>query len=193
MSNHTDDWTDLKKVWRAQPDDREMYNRYRTQVQREKRRLQFEMGAEVLLSLLSAAIFAWWAAEADGVSRLTFIILSAFAVAMPIVTFFMRRTLWRAQTDTVASHRMFLRRRARLGLTFARIGYIGGPAGVAAGFLLAGQLEVRVTGTDGITALVLACLALTVMCWWSLSEAGKWRLTLEQLDAYKEEDLDADR
>jgi hypothetical protein len=44
-----------------------------------------------------------------------------------------------------------------------------------------------------MTAVVLACLALTAMvCWWLL-EARKWRRTLQKLDSYEEHDLDADR
>lgn len=193
MSHPTDDWTELQQAWHAQADERGMYERYRARIQREKRRLLYEVGAEVLVSAVSAAIFAWWAAEADGGRRLTFGVLSVFAMTTPIVTFLMRRNLWRAQTETLSSHRMFLRRRARLGLTFSRMAYIGGPAGVALGLLLAGPLGVRVTGTENRTALILACVGLIAMWCWALLEARKWRLTLQKLDAYKEDDLDADR
>jgi hypothetical protein len=190
MSNHFDDWTELQTVWREQPNDREMYNRYILQIMREKRRLQYEMGAEVLLSLISAAIFTWWAYEADAIRRMTFILLAVFSITVPIATFFMRRSLWRAQTDTFASHRIFLYRRARLGLTLARIGLVSGPVGIALGFFLAGTLGLRVTGTDDTMVLILAGAALTAMYYWSITEARKWRLTLKRLDAYREDGFD---
>lgn len=193
MSDHADDWADLQRAWHAQPADRGAYDRDRHLIQREKRRLQYEMGAELLLSLACAATFAWWASETDGAHRWTLAVLSACAVTTPVVTFLMRRSLWRARVDTLASHRVFLRRRARLGLTMARIGYIGGPAGVVLGFLLASQLGVRLAGTTSMAAVVLACLALTAMCCWWLLEARKWRRTLQTLDSYEEHDLDADR
>lgn len=193
MSDHADDWADLQKAWHAQPADRGAYDRDRHLIQREKRRLQYEMVAELLLSLACAVIFAWWASETDGTRRWTFVVFSAAAVTTPLVTFFMRRSLWRARVDTLASHRVFLRRRARLGLTMARIGYVGGPAGVVLGFLLASQLGVRPADPTNMTAVVLACLALTAMvCWWLL-EARKWRRTLQKLDSYEEHDLDAER
>ena len=193
MSDHADDWADLQKAWRAQPDDHGTHDGDRHLVRREKRRLQYEMSAELLLSLICAAIFAWWASEADGVHRWTFVVFSISAVTTPVVTFFMRQSLWRARVDTLASHRVFLRRRARLGLTLARIGYVGGPAGVVLGFLLASQFGVRPADPTNMTAVVLACLALTAMvCWWLL-EARKWRRTLQKLDSYEEHDLDADR
>lgn len=192
MSDHADDWSDLREAWRSQPADHGTYNCDRHLIQREKRRLQYEMAAEVLLSLVSAAIFAWWASEADGAHRWTLVVFSASAVTTPVVTFFMRRSLWRARVDTLASHRAFLRRRARLGLTLARIGYIGGPAGVLLGFLLASQFGVRPAGTTSKTAVFLACLALTAICFWALLEARKWRRILQKLDSYEEHDLDAD-
>ena len=190
MSNHFDDWTELQTVWREQPNDREMYNRYILQIMREKRRLQYEMGAEVLLSLISAAIFTWWAYEADSIRRMTFILLAVFSITVPIATFFMRRSLWCAQTDTFASHRIFLDRRARLGLTLARIGLVSGPVGIALGFFLAGTLGLGVTGTDDTMVLILAGAALTAMYYWSITEARKWRLTLKRLDAYREDGFD---
>ena len=192
MSNDQGDWTNLQGAWRAGPEDRETRDRFRDMAAREKKRLQYEIGGEAALSLVSAAIFGWWATDAEGWARIALFAMSGFAMATPIVTSLVRRSVWRAQADTVESYRHFLRRRARLGLVLARLGYIGGPLGVAMGVLLAEPLGVRETGVSGLTLIAVASLALIGMCWWSLREARKWRRTLETLDTLKDEGVDAD-
>jgi hypothetical protein len=111
---------------------------------------------------------------------------------MPAVTTLVRRSVWRAQADTAESYRNFLRRRARLGLLFARLGYISGPLGIAVGFSLAGPLGIRASAPGGTGALVVACLAFVAVCGWSLLEARKWRLVLERLDAFRNDGFDDD-
>jgi hypothetical protein len=192
MSNDLNDWTNLQELWRERSDERETLEHFRTLAAREKKRLQYEIVGEASLSIVSALIFLWWAMDARGFSRVTLLGLSAFAIAMPAVTTLVRRSVWRAQADTVESYRHFLRRRARLGLMLARLGYVGGPLGVAMGVLLAEPLGVRETGLRGLTLVAVASLALIGMCWWSLREARKWRRTLETLDTLKDEGVDAD-
>ena len=154
--------------------------------------MHYEIAAEAALSIVSAAIFVWWATDARGFGRVVLLALSAFAIAMPAVTALVRRSVWRAQADTAESYRNFLRRRARLGLLFARLGYIGGPLGIAVGFSLAGPLGIRASAPGGTGALVVACLAFVAACGWSLLEARKWRLVLERLDAFRNDGFDDD-
>ena len=192
MSNDLNDWTNLQGLWRERSDERETLKHFRTLAAREKKRLQYEIAAEAALSIVSAAIFVWWATDARGFGRVTLLALSALAITMPAVTALVRRSVWRAQADTAESYRNFLRRRARLGLLFARLGYVGGPLGIAVGFSLAGPLGVRASVPGGTGALVVACLAFVAVCWWSLLEARKWRLVLERLEAFKNDGLDDD-
>jgi hypothetical protein len=192
MSNDLDDWTNLQGAWRERPGDRETLGHFRALAAREKKRLQYEIAGEAALSIVSAAVFAWWASDARGFGRVALFALSAFAIAMPAVTALVRRSVWRAQADTVESHRTVLRRRARLGLLLARLGYVGGPLGVAVGFYLAGPLGIRAPVPGGAGVLVVACLAVVAGCGWSLLEARKWRLVLERLDAFRNDGLDAD-
>lgn len=192
MSNDQGDWTSLQGAWRARPEDRETRDRFRDMAVREKTRLRYEICGEAALSFVSAAVFAWWATDAEGWARIALFAMSAFSIATLIVTSVMRRSVWRAQADTMESYRHFLRRRARLGLMLARLGYVGGPLGVAIGVLLAEPLGVRETGVRGLTLITVASLALIGMCWWSLREARKWRRTLDTLDTRKDDGVDAD-
>ena len=192
MSNEINDWTNLQGLWRERPDERETLEHFRALAAREKKRLQYEIVGEVSLSIVSALIFLWWAMDARDFSRVTLLGLSAFAIAMPAVTTLVRRSVWRAQADTVESHRTFLRRRAQLGLLFARLGYIGGPLGVAVGFSLAGPLGIRASVPGDTGALVVACLAFVAVCGWSLRESRKWRLVLERLEAFRNDAFDDD-
>jgi hypothetical protein len=192
MSNDLNDWTNLQGLWRERPDERETLEHFRTLAAREKKRLHYEIAAEAALSIVSAAIFVWWATDARGFGRVVLLALSAFAIAMPAVTALVRRSVWRAQADTAESYRNFLRRRARLGLLFARLGYISGPLGIAVGFSLAGPLGIRASAPGGTGALVVACLAFVAVCGWSLLEARKWRLVLERLDAFRNDGFDDD-
>ena len=192
MSNDLGDWTDLQGVWRSRSEDRETRERFRALAAREKTRLQYEIGGEAALSFFSAAIFTWWATDAEGWARIALFAMSAFSIATLIVTSVMRRSVWRAQADTMEAYRHFLRSRARLGLVLARLGYVGGPLGVAIGVFLAGPLGVRETGVRGLTLIAVASLALIGMCWWSLREARKWRRTLDTLDTRKDDGVDAD-
>ena len=192
MSNDLNDWTNLQGLWRERPDERETLEHFRTLAAREKKRLHYEIAAEAALSIVSAAIFVWWATDARGFGRVVLLALSAFAIAMPAVTTLVRRSVWRAQADTAESYRNFLRRRARLGLLFARLGYISGPLGIAVGFSLAGPLGIRASAPGGTGALVVACLAFVAVCGWSLLEARKWRLVLERLDAFRNDGFDDD-
>lgn len=190
MSNDLNDWTHLQGLWRERSDERETLEHFRTLAAREKKRLQYEIAAEAALSIVSAAIFVWWAMDARGFGQVALLVLSTLAITMPAVTALVRRSVWRAQADTADSYRNFLRRRARLGLLFARLGYIGGPVGIAVGFSLAGPLGIHVSVPGGTAALVVACLAFVAACGWSLLEARKWRLVLERLDAFKNDGLD---
>ena len=192
MSNDLNDWTNLQGLWRERSDERETLEHFRTLAAREKKRLHYEIAAEAALSIVSAAIFVWWATDARGFDRVVLLALSAFAIAMPAVTALVRRSVWRAQADTAESYRNFLRRRARLGLLFARLGYIGGPLGIAVGFLLAGPLGIHTSVPGGTGALVVACLAFVAACGWSLLEARRWRLVLERLDAFRNDGFDDD-
>ncbi|MGA0055054.1 MAG: hypothetical protein ACO3JI_08500 [Steroidobacteraceae bacterium] len=192
MSNDLNDWTNLQGLWRERSDERETLEHFRTLAAREKKRLHYEIAAEAALSIVSAAIFVWWATDARGFGRVVLLALSAFAIAMPAVTALVRRSVWRAQADTAESYRNFLHRRARLGLLVARLGYIGGPLGIAVGFLLAGPLGIRASAPGGTGALVVACLAFVAVCGWSLLEARKWRLVLERLDAFRNDGFDDD-
>jgi hypothetical protein len=192
MSNDLNDWTNLQGLWRERSDERETLEHFRTLAAREKKRLHYEIAAEAALSIVSAAIFVWWATDARGFGRVVLLALSAFAIAMPAVTALVRRSVWRAQADTAESYRNFLRRRARLGLLFARLGYISGPLGIAVGFSLAGPLGIRASAPGGTGALVVACLAFVAVCGWSLLEARKWRLVLERLDAFRNDGFDDD-
>ena len=192
MSNDLNDWANLQRVWRKQPDDRTKLEHFRTLATREKKRLQYEIAWEAVISIVSASIFAWWATDARGFSQVALLVLSAFAIAMPAVTALMRRSLWRAQADTLESYRTVLRRRARVGLLLARLGYIGGPLGVAVGFLLAGALDIRTPTPGGTGVLIVACLVVVALCGWSLLEARKWRLVLERLHALKNDGLEDD-
>jgi hypothetical protein len=192
MSNDLNDWTNLQGLWRERPNERETLEHFRALAAREKKRLQYEITAEAALSIVSAAIFAWWATDARGFSQVALLVLSAFAIAMPAVTASVRRSVWRAQTDTLESYRAVLRRRARVGLLLARLGYIGGPLGVAVGFFLAGPLGIRASVPGGTGALIVACLALIAVCWWSLLEARKWRLVLERLNVYTKDGVNDD-
>jgi hypothetical protein len=192
MSNDRNDWTNLQGLWRERSDERETLEHFRTLAAREKKRLQYEIAAEAALSIVSTAIFVWWATDARGFGRVVLLALSAFAIAMPAVTALVRRSVWRAQADTAESYRNFLRRRARLGLLFARLGYIGGPLGIAVGFLLAGPLGIHTSVPGDTGALVVACLAFVAVCGWSLLEARKWRLVLERLDAFRNDGFDDD-
>ena len=192
MSNDLNDWTNLQGLWRERSDERETLEHFRTLAAREKKRLHYEIAAEAALSIVSAAIFVWWATDARGFGRVVLLALSAFAIAMPAVTTLVRRSVWRAQADTAESYRNFLRRRARLGLLFARLGYISGPLGIAVGFSLAGPLGIRASAPGGTGALVVACLAFVAVCGWSLLEARKWRLVLERLDAFRNDGFDDD-
>jgi hypothetical protein len=192
MSNDLNDWTNLQELWRERSDERETLEHFRTLAAREKKRLQYEIVGEASLSIVSALIFLWWAMDARGFSRVTLLGLSAFAIAMPAVTTLVRRSVWRAQADTVESHRTFLRRRARLGLLFARLCYLSGPLGITVGFALAGPLGIRASVPGGTGTIVVACLAFVAVCGWSLLEARRWRLVLERLDAFRNDGFDDD-
>ena len=192
MSNDLNDWTNLQGFWRERSDERETLEHFRTLAAREKKRLQYEIAAEAALSIVSAAIFVWWATDARGFGRVMLLALSAFAIAMPAVTALVRRSVWRAQADTAESYRNFLRRRARLGLLFARLCYLSGPLGITVGFGLAGPLGIRASVPGGTGALVVACLAFVAACGWSLLEARRWRLVLERLDAFRNNGFDDD-
>ena len=192
MSNDLNDWTNLQELWRERSDERETLEHFRNAAAREKKRLQYETAAEAALSIVSAAIFAWWATDARGFGRVALFALSALAITMSAVTALVRRSVWRAQADTTESYRNFLRRRARLGLLFARLGYIGGPLGIAVGFLLAGPFGIHTSVPGDTGALVVACLAFVAVCGWSLLEARKWRLVLERLDAFRNDGFDDD-
>ena len=193
MNNDLSDWMNLQAIWRERSEDRKKLEHFRTLAVREKKRLQYEIAWEAALSIVSAGIFAWWATDARGFSQLALLMLSAFALATPVVTALMRRSVWRAQADTLESYRTFLRRRARLGLLLARLGYIGGPLGVAVGFFLAGNLGIRTPTPGGTGVLALACLVLVALCGWSLLQARKWRLVLKRLEAFGINDLNAGR
>ncbi len=192
MSNDLNDWTNLQELWSERSGERETLEHFRNLAAREKKRLQYEIAAEAALSIVSAAIFVWWAMNARGFGQVVLLALSAFAIAVPAVSALVRRSVWRAQADTAESHRSFLRRRALLGLLFARLGYIGGPLGIAVGFLLAGPLGIHASVPGDTGALVVACLAFVAVCGWSLLEARKWRLVLERLDAFKNDGFDDD-
>jgi hypothetical protein len=125
MSNDLNDWTNLQGFWRERSDERETLEHFRTLAAREKKRLQYEIAAEAALSIVSAAIFVWWATDARGFGRVMLLALSAFAIAMPAVTALVRRSVWRAQADTAESYRNFLRRRALLTCGSTRDSYIG--------------------------------------------------------------------
>jgi hypothetical protein len=192
MSNDLNDWTNLQGLWRGRSDERETLEYFRTLAAREKKRLQYEIAAEAALSIVSAAIFVWWAMNTRGFGRVVLLVLSAFAIAVPAVTALVRRGVWRAQADTAESYRNFLRRRAQLGLLFARLGYISGPLGIAVGFSLAGPLGIRASLPGSTAALVVVCLVFVAVCGWSLLEARKWRLVLERLDAFRNDGFDDD-
>jgi hypothetical protein len=192
MSNDLNDWTNLQGLWLERPDEGETLEHFRALAAREKKRLRFEIVGEAALSIVSALIFLWWAMDARGFGRVALLALSALAIAMPAVTALVRRSVWRAKADTLESHRTFLRRRARLGLLFARLGYIGGPLGIAVGFSLAGPLGIRASVPGGTGALVVACLTFVAICGWSLLEARKWRLVLKRLNAYSNDGLNDD-
>ena len=187
MTNQNDEWTLLQEAWRARADAAGESDGIRARLAREKTRLYLEMGSEAVVSLACAAIFLWWSLGADGAERIVLTGLSIFAVLTLAFTIGLRWRLWRAQADTMASFRTFMVRRAKLGLAFSRIGYVGGPLGVALGLVLGRHFGAQPSGTELSGSIAaLALLALAAACWWSMRQARKWRLVLTQLRAARD-------
>jgi hypothetical protein len=182
MTPETDEWTALQQAWQSRGDRPGSHTVYRQNVDREKRRVILEASLEAIVSLSCGAIFVWWAINARGVETYILIVLAVLSIATLAGTVLLRRTLWRAQADTLAGYRSFLRRRAQLGLLFNRLGYTGGPLGLATGLGLGWTFEFQsaVAGLSNVS-LVLAVIALSAACWWAMREARKWRRILDQL------------
>lgn len=187
MSGDNEDWTDLQAVWRAgsAPADAGLAERLRTRVRRERLRSRGEAIAEAVVCAFCTGVFLWWAAGASGGSRLLFIALAAVTAASFLVTSALRHAVWRAQGQTVAAYQRLLRRRSKLGLAFARIGYVGAPVGVLSGLLIAqvvetGSIAAAPALTDAVA--VVAVLALVAGWLWSIREAGRHMRILQALE-----------
>ena len=188
MSRDVDDWSDLQSAWRqdrSEPDEG-FAERLRAQVRRERARSRVEAIAEAAVSLFCAIVFLWWASGATGGARLLFLALAIATFASLLVTSALRRSLWRAHGASAAEYRSLLRRRAQLGLTFARMGYIGAPLGVAMGFAVARFTgRPAPAGAEGLTSViaVIACATLAMGWVWALREARRHRNTIKTLTA----------
>lgn len=193
MTDQNDEWTLLQEAWRTRADAAGESDCIRTRLAREKTRMYLEMGSEAAVSLACAGIFLWWSLGAEGAERAVLTGLSILAVLMLTVTTALRWRLWLAQADTMASFRTFMFRRAKLGLAFSRMGYVGGPLGVALGLVLGRHFGVQPSGAElSGSSTALALLALAAACWWSMRQARKWRLVLVQLRAARDEQVAGD-
>lgn len=182
MTQDEDDWTNLQSAWQSRGDIPAARAIYRQSVEREKRRMIFEASLESVVSLSCGALFVWWSTHTTGFETYTLSALAVLSLATLAGTMILRRKLWRAQADTLASYRTFMRRRARLGLLFNRLGYAGGPFGLALGLALGWNFDFHpaVAGSSNLS-LVLAAAGLAAACWWSVRGARKWRRILDQL------------
>lgn len=188
MTDETEDWRDLQAAWRGRPEpDQSALEALRAQVRREQMRLRVEAAAEVAIVLFCAGVFLWWASGETGAMRALFVGLAVVSVVTGAVTGALRRQVWRAQSETVLAYRQVLLRRARLGLAFARMGYIGAPLGVGVGLLIA-RLTSGVAAADTapslMTAVGVIALATLAAGWvWSLREARRCRALIATLTA----------
>ncbi|MBU6372292.1 MAG: hypothetical protein KJS97_06140 [Alphaproteobacteria bacterium] len=187
MSRDDDDWSDLQAAWRQdRPDPDDAFaDRLRDQVRRERARSRWEAIAEIAVSVFCAVVFLWWAAGAEGGGRMLFTALALGTGATLLLSIVLRRSLWRAHGATVAAYRQVLRRRARMGLLFARLGYVGGPVGVAAGLLIAQAVDTRsISNAPGLNDVigVVALAALAAGWVWALREAGRHKRALAALE-----------
>lgn len=190
MTQDTDDWKDFQSAWQSQGDNPAAAAIYRQRVDREKRRMILEASFEAVVSVSCAALFTWWSIRSGGVEAYILIALAVLSLATLAGTLQLRRQLWRAQADTLASYRTFLRRRARVGLLFNRLGYVGGPLGLATGLGLGWTFDFRSAVVETSTvSLVMAVLALAAACWWAMRGARKWRRIRDQLDSEERDDL----
>jgi Flp pilus assembly protein TadB len=188
MSNDLEDWSDLQAAWRRDHlgQDAPSLERLREQVRRERARAWAEAIAEAAVSLFCIAVFVWWGAGAAGGARMLFAALAVATAGLLVVTFVLRRALWRAHGATVAEYRGVLLRRARLGLTFARLSYVGAPLGVGLGLIVAQLADSRApVDLPGLnTAIAVIAGAVLVVGWiWSLREARRHRRTIEAFAA----------
>ena len=186
MSGDFDDWSDLQDAWRARatPDAGNL-DRLRTRVRREQARMRVEITVEAAIAVFCAAVFLWWATGATGGARMLFVALALVSVSSVFVTSALRQGVWRAQGDTVAAYRRLLRRRARRGLLFARMGYVGAPAGVVAGLVIAGATTTASAAAAPLLMDVLgliACAALAASWVWCFGEARRHRRMIQVLD-----------
>jgi hypothetical protein len=184
MTEDGEEWARLQAAWRAQPMPDDAAARYRARAARERRSAFAEAALESTLALACAAAFAWWAGDMAGVERVILIVLALGSIASVPVALLMRRALWQAYGDTMAGHVAFLRRRARLGLWFARFGYLGGPLGAAVGAALAGLGDFSILPEQGRGALIaLGVAGLIAGCWWSVRKARGFQRSLAELHA----------
>ena len=190
MTHDTDDWTEFQAAWQSRGDTAAARAYHRQSVDREKTRMMLEAACEAVVALSCAALFAWWSIHADGFERYILIVLAVLSLATLAVTTVLRRRLWRAQADSLAAYRSFLRRRARLGLLLSRLGYLGGPIGLATGLALGWAFDFR-AAVGGLSdgSVGLAVMALAAACWWTMRGARKWRLVLDQLGPEETDDL----
>jgi hypothetical protein len=177
-----DDWSDLQAAWQARPAEPDAVARLEADVQAARRRMQVEAALEAIVSLGSVVVLLWWADGAAEPARSVLLVLAMLGVAMPVVTIWLRRRLWRARGESVAGYRRFLAGQARLGLWFARAGIIGAPAGVLTGLWLAGGVDFG--GLPNSPALAwIAGTALLAAWLWTWREARRYRRQLDKLAA----------
>jgi hypothetical protein len=148
--------------------------RLEADVQAARRRMQLEVALEANVSLGSAGVLLWWGGSAPEPARRVLLGLAVLAVVLQAVTIWLRRRLWRARGQSVASYRRFLSGQARLGLWFARAGLIGAPAGVLTGLWLAGSLDIGHQPRSPALAWI-AGAALVAGWLWAWREARRYR------------------
>jgi hypothetical protein len=119
-------------------------------------------------------------------SRLVLIALALLALASPIATHVWRRAIWASCGETLRDHAALLRKRALFGLWAGRVGYLGGPVGLAIGAWLGLVIDGASSDVDTAAAgsmLIPAVAIFIAAIAWSLHETRRSRRMLEALDA----------
>lgn len=174
MMDMDDQLEAMRAAWRAAPAGEISLSQLRAHVRQEQLVLQRETWLEALVSLASSAVFAFWALRAEGVVQAIFIGLAVFAIAWPVITIQLRRTVWQMLAEMVVDYRLFVQRRSQTGLLLARLGYMGGPLGLVIGFGL-GNIGVLPNVVIQINPVFIWVAVATFVVLWGWSIRAAWR------------------